>query len=123
MFVLSPSSFDLFICIFEGLREHTCLPQRGHEVSVTQPAGDDMQMDVPGYPRPGSFTDVEAHIEALRVVDFLQDMRGFSSHLHDLGAGILVKVLQVGVVFVRHHHQMPAGVGEAVQDQVGANTS
>ena len=63
---------------------------------IAMPSGDDMKMEMVGYPCPGDFTKVEADIEAIWSQVFFED-RTTVPDLADQESGfVVVQIFQAG---------------------------
>jgi hypothetical protein len=60
--------------------------------------------------------DIGADVEPLRTVHLAQEADAVRHQFHHLGARQPVQVFERGLVGIRHHHEVSARVGEAVQD-------
>src|ERR1700760_4512985 len=59
-------------CYIQRLRKYTSFCSDCHEVCVTDPARQNMQVDVVGDPCACRFPEIETHIEAARFVNFAE---------------------------------------------------
>src|SRR6185437_16797794 len=68
----------------EGLRQNAGFCDNGHEVGVSAPSREGMEMDVVGDAGSGGLTEVHAEVEAVGMVDLAEaefDALGGKDHL------------------------------------------
>ena len=75
-----------------------------------------MEMQVITDARPGSFAEVKAHVDALRLEKFPEDGGALFEQVHDFGGFLFGKKGKVHHVAQGGHHDMPVVVGEFVHD-------
>jgi len=92
----------------------------GHEVGVTVPAGDDVDVQVLVNARPRTAPQIQPDVESLRLEGFPQNLLGDLRDLHQLRQFLIAQPRQTGHMAVGHDHQMPVVVRESVQDDESA---
>lgn len=109
--------------ILQGLGDNGGIGQDWHEVSVSEPARDDVDVEVFQNAGTGDFAEVDADIEAIGFHDFGQGILTTTRELQEIGHFVVCEAIQVGNLFVGHGHQVAAGVGVGVeQGETGAVT-
>ena len=97
-------------------RNNPGLTKNSDVVRVGNPAGHNVQVEMPGYTRSGAPTDVETYIEAIGVIGLPQKdfaISGETGHLFDLVQGCF---RQGGNVALGNDEEVPRCVGEAIED-------
>ena len=113
------SVLDLFphllVNLVQRLRHDMRIRQHGHEIRVSVPAGNDVQMDVVEHASASGAAEIEADIETIGLEGFRQKLFAAAGQHHDVKQFLLRKIVEFGGVFIRCDHQMPGGVGKRVQ--------
>lgn len=104
--------------IFQGLRHHAGLANRGHEVGVARPARNDVQVEMLRHSGASALSEVPADVQSTRAIDVAEHRLHVARQKDRLAQRTLRKAGQVLGVGIRHHHQVSAGIGVAVQNQV-----
>jgi rhodanese-related sulfurtransferase len=103
----------------ETLRNDASAADDGHEIRITQPAWDDVEVKMVFNAGATGLTEIPAHVEALCLyADFEKLLRvhGELPEFDDLG---LCEIGQVCHLPVGRCHEMPGGVGVLVHDEEG----
>src|SRR5512140_168575 len=110
---------QLLIGRVQVLDEDPRAPDEGHEIGVSRPARDDMEMVVPGDAGPGARPEVHAGVEALGRVGPAQDPERGREELGHLGPLVWGGLREIRQVPLGRDHEMAGRVGEPVeQDEI-----
>jgi hypothetical protein len=104
IFCATPPFFDSLIRLLNCLRQDARLTDSGHEIRVTRPARDDVQVDVVWHARARGLADVSADVECLWIVDLFQEHDSLGDQFHHLSARFAVKKFQRGLMCHRRDH-------------------
>lgn len=107
----SPDGLIGFVYI---LGDDPGLGGNSHEVGVAVPTGHDMKMQMPGQARAGTSTEIQPHIEAMRIDSFLEGLLCFSQALQKSEHFIISQIVKIGFVSKRGNKQVAIGVRETV---------
>lgn len=107
------------ISLIERLGQHTGFADNGNEVGVATPTGHDVHVQMFGNTSASHGAQVHANIETLWMIDLAKQFYRLGGQLHQFGLDMSVECGERVGVKARHNHQMPAGVGVEVKDDVG----
>ncbi|MFM1944802.1 MAG: hypothetical protein RI897_3784 [Verrucomicrobiota bacterium] len=107
----------------EGLGHYRVVSQDGHEVGITGPAGDDMQVQVFCDACSGALAEVEADVEALGFHDLAQCFLTGLGKAHEVEHFIVSQVGEVGALPIGDDEQVTAGVGVGIEERVAGATA
>lgn len=106
-----------FVGCFQIFRDDPSLSDHGNKIGVAFPAGNDMEMQMTGNTSPRTFSHIKSDIEAIGLVDLLQNLLaplGQDHHLSQFGACCVGECSHMPV---GNHHQVACRVGESIQNQ------
>src|SRR5215218_8470314 len=120
---LRPSLGEAATGFGQMLWEHLHVCEDGHEVRVTGPPGDHVEMDVIDYACAGDPAQVPAEVVALRPVDLGQRTDPMRREPMDLERLLVRKLAELADVPVGGDHQVPGRVRESVQQHEGVRAT
>jgi len=74
----------LFIEFFEGLTDETGITCCGHEVGITVPAGDQVQMNMVGQAGAGAAADIDSNVVTMGMDGLVEDFLGVTREEHKI---------------------------------------
>ncbi len=95
------------------------LPDHRNKVSVSFPARNDMEMQMTGNTSPRTFPQIKSYIEAIGVVDLLQNLLAPAGQGHHLSQFRACCVGKCSHMPVGNHQQVACRVGESIQNEEG----
>jgi hypothetical protein len=95
----------------------------GHEIGVAVPAGDDVGVDVVWQACACAAADVEPDVEALGFDDGFEEFGGVGHELGEVLEVLLGEVFELAFVDGGGEEEVPAGIGESVEQDEGGFSS
>lgn len=92
---------------FEVLGEDAGFGDGGHKVGIADPAGQDVEVQVPGYASACCLAEVHAQVHAVRPVERRHDALGLLGKIHQLMGGFLRQSGEAGQMRVGDDHDVP----------------
>jgi hypothetical protein len=108
-----------FVGCFQIFRDDPSLSDHGNKVGVAFPAGNDMEMQMTGNTSPRTFPHIESYIEAIGLVDLLQNLLAPAGQGHHLSQFRACRVGECSHMPVGNHQQVACRVGESIQNKEG----
>jgi len=102
-------------CYIERLGKYTSFCGDGHKICVSEPAGQNVHVDMVSDAGARGFAKVEAHVEAARAVNLTQDEFGTLGEEHQLVGRVCWHGGERGEVLIGHDHEVAGGVGIGVE--------
>jgi len=110
-------------CYIQRFRKYTSFCSDRHKICVTQPARQDVDVDVIGDAGASGLTQIEPHVEAARLVNLAQSNFGALGDEHQLVGGFGRNGGERGEMLVGHNHHMTRGVGVGIQAHEAVQTA
>ncbi len=104
---------------FQIFGDDPSLPDHGKKVGVSFPAGNDMEMQMTGNTSSRTFPHIKSYIEAIGLVQRLQNLLALTGQGHHLSQFGSCCVGECGHMPVGNHHQVACRVGESIQNKKG----
>ncbi len=108
-----------FVGCFQIFRDDPSLSDHGNKVGVAFPAGNDMEMQMTGNTSPRTFPQIKSYIEAIGLVDLLQNLLAPAGQGHHLSQFRACRVGECSHMPVGNHQQVACRVGESIQNKEG----
>ena len=86
----------------QGLRYYGSAAKDGHEVAVAEPAGNDVDVQVPDNARAGDAAEVETNVESVGLHHLRQRVDSTARELPQVSEFAVGQPVQVGRLFVGH---------------------
>ena len=107
------------IRLFKVFGDNSCVRSRSHEIRVTSPAWDNVEVYVLFDPGSCSLSDIRADVEAIDMIGFPQNNQRLLCEQHQLSEDFTREDLKRIDVCVGDDHEMTVGIRIAVQDDKG----
>src|SRR5207244_9865662 len=102
--------------IAEGVRNNRGAGYHRHEIGVAIPTRHDVDVYMLDDAGAGDLAQVNADVESVRFHHLCQGVLATAGQKHEVPQLLIGEVVEVGSLFVRHGHQVSAGVGVSVQE-------
>ncbi len=113
------SLLQAVIGFLQALGEDLDLSYHGHKVSISDPSGDDVPVDMVVDPGTCSFSEVCPYVEPFGFEGLGEPADGFPDEVLDFQELFVGEVLHRGGVLIGGDHQVPIGVGEGIEHHEG----
>ena len=91
----------------------------GHEIVVTFPSGNEMEVEMIGDPGTGCFSQVETNVDAMGVEPLLEDGAAGGEHLHQTEIFIAAQFGELTEMTPGGEEQVAIGIREAIKKDYG----
>jgi hypothetical protein len=104
--------------VAQCLGQDGCAGDDGHEIRVTVPARDDVDMKMFLDACARCAAEIDADVEAVGFHDGREGILAAANEFHEVGEFVVGKAVKVSGLFIRHDHKMTAHIGKAVEERV-----
>jgi hypothetical protein len=101
--------------LFDMLRDGSDIAEDGDEIMIVVPAGNQVEMEVIGYPGPGGGADITADIEAMRKKAGIEYFCRLPDHTHQRRCFLGAEVNQTRNMPQRGYEEVPVAIREAIE--------